>query len=218
MNFKRKLPTVDLHKNYTVFMQVGIIVTLILFLGAFKLQIRSNDDLAKMVKKQEIVSIEEVIQTQHTKVPPPPPRPQVPKEVPNDEVIENEIININTEINMNDRLSLPPPPKQAATKEEDFFVIVEQMPELIGGLAKLQKMIKYPEMARMAGIEGRVYVQFVVNENGEVENPKVLRGIGAGCDQEAIRAISKARFKPGMQRGQTVRVQYSVPFIFKLQR
>lgn len=106
----------------------------------------------------------------------------------------------------------------ATTQDDDFFVVVEQMPELIGGLAELQKKISYPDEARQAGIEGRVYVQFIVNENGDVENPRVIRGIGGGADEEALNAVKQAKFKPGYQRGEPVRVQYSLPFVFQLNR
>lgn len=101
-------------------------------------------------------------------------------------------------------------------EEQDFFVVVEQMPELIGGLAQLQRQIRYPEMARMAGIEGRVYIQFIVNEEGEVEHPRVVRGIGGGADEEALRVVRDARFTPGFQRGRPVRVQYSLPILFRI--
>lgn len=104
----------------------------------------------------------------------------------------------------------------ANTDEEDYFVVVEEMPELIGGLEQIQQTIRYPEMARRAGIEGRVYVQFIVNEEGDVENPRVIRGIGGGADEEAVRAVSLAKFKPGLQRGRPVRVQYSLPIFFRL--
>ena len=100
---------------------------------------------------------------------------------------------------------------------EDYFVVVEEMPELIGGLASIQQQIRYPEMARRAGIEGRVYVQFIINEQGDVERPRVIRGIGGGADEEALRVVSQARFKPGLQRGQPVRVQYSLPIFFRLE-
>ncbi|MCC5915321.1 MAG: TonB family protein [Balneolaceae bacterium] len=99
---------------------------------------------------------------------------------------------------------------------EDYFVVVEDMPELIGGLQTLQQKIRYPEMARRAGIEGRVYVQFIVNEEGQVENPQIIRGIGGGADEEALRVVSEAEFRPGMQRGRPVRVQYSIPILFRL--
>lgn len=102
-------------------------------------------------------------------------------------------------------------------EEDDFYTVVEEMPELIGGLAKLMEQISYPERARRAGIEGRVFVQFVVNEQGQVERPRVIRGIGGDCDEEALRVVSKAQFEPGLQNGQPVRVQYSLPIVFRLQ-
>lgn len=92
------------------------------------------------------------------------------------------------------------------------------MPELIGGIQGIQEKIVYPELAVKANIEGRVYLQFIVNENGEVEDPVVLRGIGGGCDEEALRVIKETKFKPGMQRGGPVRVRYSLPIIFMLRQ
>ena len=76
-------------------------------------------------------------------------------------------------------------------------------------------MTTYLRKARRAAIEGRVTIQFIVNEQGEVENPRVIRGIGGGCDEEALKAVMTARFKPGMQRGRPVRVQYSLPIVFR---
>lgn len=99
---------------------------------------------------------------------------------------------------------------------EDFFVVVEEMPQLIGGLESLARQIQYPEMARRAGIEGRVFVQFIVDEEGEVVHPRVIRGIGGGADEEALRVVRQARFTPGIQRGQPVRVQFALPIIFRL--
>ncbi|WP_340102719.1 TonB family protein [Rhodohalobacter sp. 8-1] len=110
----------------------------------------------------------------------------------------------------------PPRPGSGASDEGDYFVVVEEMPELIGGLSSIQTNIQYPEMARRAGIEGRVFVQFIVSENGDVEDARVIRGIGGGADEEALRAVSQAKFKPGVQRGQPVRVQYSLPVVFRL--
>lgn len=107
-------------------------------------------------------------------------------------------------------------PATGTHEDEDFFVVVEDMPQLIGGLASIANEIRYPEMAKRAGIEGRVYVQFIVNEEGKVENPQVIRGIGGGADEEALRVVSNAEFRPGLQRGQPVRVQYSLPIVFRL--
>jgi len=108
------------------------------------------------------------------------------------------------------------PQNSESSPQDDFFVVVEKMPELIGGLGSIQQKMRYPEMARKAGIEGRVYVQFVVDENGNVVDPQILRGIGGGADEEAIRVVSQAKFKPGMQRGKPVRVKYSLPILFSL--
>jgi len=218
MTNERKHTKADLRKFYTLFLEVGLIAVLLIFIVAMKMDFRSKQKKVDLTQEQEVVKMEDVIQTKQIEKPPPPPRPPVPVAVPNDEVIEDQILNINADLNLDQKLELPPPPKETKKDEqEDFFVAVEQMPQLIGGLAKLQKTITYPEMARKAGIEGRVIVQFIVTENGTVENPRVIRGIGGGCDEEALRAVKKARFKPGRQRGKAVRVQYSLPVVFRLQ-
>jgi len=106
-------------------------------------------------------------------------------------------------------------PKTSQTAD-DVFVIVEEMPVLIGGLEELQSRVDYPDLARRAGIEGRVYLQFVVNTDGVPEDIVVTRGIGAGADEEAVRAVSTMRFTPGKQRGQIVPVKMSLPVTFNL--
>lgn len=215
---KRKNPDADLRSYYTVFWQIGLLITLVIFIIAVKVEWTGATTEDYVLDEQEVVEMEEIIQTQHIETPPPPPRPPVPQEVPNDEIIDDIDFQIDAELTLSGPLDLPPPPEQDEEEpEEDFFVVVEQMPELIGGLAELQSRIRYPEMARRAGIEGRVYVQFIVNESGEVEDPQVIRGIGGGCDEEAIRAVRQASFTPGMQRGRPVRVQYSLPIVFRLQ-
>lgn len=206
-----------IRKNYVIFLELGLIATLVLFLIAFKVDFRSEVKQEKVVEKQETVSIEEVIQTRQENEPPPPPRPAVPIEVPNDEVIAEAELNINADIVVNQKLDIPAPP--AAPKEEEteqIFVVVEQQPELIGGLAALQAKLSYPIIAARAGIEGRVYLQFIVDTKGEVVDPVVVRGIGGGCDKEALRVIKEAKFRPGMQRGRPVNVRYSMPIMFKL--
>jgi len=135
-------------------------------------------------------------------------------------VVQEQDFNFGSELNMDQKLDVPPPPKNAKkdeNKEEQVFVVVENQPKLKGGLAALQSKIKYPDMARKAGIEGRVYVQFIVDKQGNVVNPHVIRGIGGGCDKEALRVIKKAKFTPGMQRGRPVKVKMSLPIVFKLQ-
>lgn len=218
MRNDRKKPKSDLRKFYTVFLEAGLIVVLVAFLVAMKLDFRSQQKDVDLTEEQEVVEMEQITQTKHEEKPPPPPRPQVPVEVPNDEIVEDQNFDINADLNLQDKLEMPPPPEdKKEEEEEDFFVVVEQMPKLKGGLAKLQGCVNYPEMARKAGIEGRVIVQFIVNEEGNVESPNVVRGIGGGADEEALRCVKQADFEPGRQRGNPVRVQYSLPVVFKLQ-
>lgn len=214
---ERKQAGVDLRRSYNIFLQFGLIVALLFIIGLVKINLYSAPPEAIAVEEQEEVVMEEVIQTKQIETPPPPPRPPVPVEVPNDEIIEDEILDLDAELDLDGPLDLPPPPPPSDDEEEDFFVVVETMPQLKGGLADLQRKVKYPEMARRAGIEGRVTVQFIVNEQGRVENPRVIRGIGGGCDEAALEAVKQAKFSPGMQRGRPVRVQYSLPIVFRLQ-
>lgn len=95
---------------------------------------------------------------------------------------------------------------------------VEERPELIGGRAALQDAIEYPEIAKKAGVEGRVIVQFVVDQDGNVQDPRVIREIHQLIDKAAIEAVKKQKFKPGKQRGKPVKVQMALPVIFTLKK
>jgi len=212
---QRKKPEADLRNFYTLFNQAGLIVALLICIGAVRMNLYSAPPTPPPIAEQEEIVMEEIIQTKQIETPPPPPRPPVPVEVPDDEIIEDELIELDAELDLGDVFELPPPPPPKED-EEQFFIVVEQMPQLIGGLKKLQSQVYYPEMARRAGIEGRVTVQFIVNERGQVENPRVIRGIGGGCDEVALEAVSKAKFVPGLQRGRPVKVQYSLPIVFRL--
>jgi protein TonB len=216
---ERKKPRADLRNYYNLYMQIGLIATLVLLLIIFKVPFKSHNNENFSQPQQETVKMEQVVQTHQDVKPPPPPVPQAPVAVPNDQVINDSPIDLNAELDLNAPIKMPPPPppKEDKKKTQQVFVVVEHMPKLIGGLAALQRKIHYPELARKAGIEGRVYVQFVVDEHGHVQNPKVIRGIGGGCDEEALRAVKTARFRPGMQRGRPVKVRYSLPIVFKLQ-
>ena len=209
----------NLRTYYKIFLEVGLIVSLLIFIGLTKINFDVKKTEITFKGEQEVVEMEEVVQTEQEKRPPPPPRPQVPVAVPNSEIIEDVEINIDAEIDMDQALDMPPPPqeeKAVEEEEEDFFVSVEKMPKMKTSLAELQQKIVYPDKAQKAGIEGRVIVQFVVNEKGEVENPKVIRGIGGGCDEEALRVVKLAKFEPGEQRGVPVRVQFTIPIVFML--
>jgi len=102
------------------------------------------------------------------------------------------------------------------THKETFFVAVEKMPSPIGGIKAIQKNIVYPELAKRAGVQGRVYVKAYIDTNGTVVKTEVIRGIGAGCDEMAMEAVKKVKFTPGRQRGKAVNVQVTVPILYKL--
>ena len=213
----------DDHKDYLIRLELGVIASLLIFLVVFKVQIQSNEVKdVYTVAVQEVVEIEDIVQTKQEIKAPPPPRPVIPIEVPNDEVIEDEIINIDAELNMDEMVELPPAPPQfdenEEAEEEEIFVVVEQPPVLIGGIQGVQKKIVYPELALKAGIEGRVVIQFVIDKEGNIKDPVVVRGIGGGCDEEAIRALQASKFRPGYQRGIPVSVRYTVPISFKINK
>lgn len=112
--------------------------------------------------------------------------------------------------------------KDIASINGEVFTIVENMPEFPGGEAArnhfLAENIVYPLQATNNGIQGTVYVQFVVDENGDVIDAKVIRGIGGGCDEESLRVVNlMPKWKPGTQKGKPVRVLFNMPIYYKLQ-
>lgn len=114
------------------------------------------------------------------------------------------------------------PKGTTAPEEGTVFEVVEQMPEYPGGMPAMMefigKNIKYPVAAQKAKIQGRVTIQFIVNTEGNIINPRVLRSADPLLDAEAIRLTTiMPKWKPGMQRGQAVNVKYTVPIMFRLQ-
>lgn len=111
------------------------------------------------------------------------------------------------------------PPREEITeieKEPVYFVAVEEMPEPIDGIEGIQKKIEYPEIAKRAGLQGKVYVRAYVDETGNVTKAEVVKGLGGGCDEAALNAITQTKFSPGKQRGKPIKVQVTIPIIFKL--
>jgi protein TonB len=106
-------------------------------------------------------------------------------------------------------------------KTEEIFLVVEQQPEFPGGIQEMmkfiQKNVKYPNQAKNMGIEGKVFIQFVVNSFGDITGVTLVKGIGYGCDDEALRVVNiMPRWTPGRQNGKSVSVRYSIPISFKL--
>ncbi|GBD92801.1 gram-negative bacterial tonB protein [bacterium BMS3Abin05] len=200
--------------NYNKRIELGIIISLILMIVLFQgfKRFQGTTKVPKVAKV--IIKAEEIPPTQQINRPPPPARPAVPVPTESEEVPEDVTIE-STNINFNETPPPPPPPEQES--ETPIFVAYDQAPEPIGGFIAIQKNLKYPEIARKAGVEGTVIIQVLIDEKGRVIKTKVLKSLGNnGCDQAAIAAIVKTRWKPAMQRDKPVKVWVSIPVIFKL--
>ena len=106
--------------------------------------------------------------------------------------------------------------QQSVIDDEGIYLMCEKMPELVGGMDALQKKIRYPLQAKSLGVQGVVYVQSIINEKGKIIKPKVVKKLGAGCDEEAIRVLKKSKFKPGYDKGKPVKVRFTLPIFFRL--
>lgn len=221
-----KTPWADLKAQYTATLMAGFVLALALLIGLMSVDWRaeSSGELVAL-QQQEIVEMQEVMQTEQVERPPAPPRPAAPVEVPNDQVIEDEPLNLDASLDLNASLDVPtapPPPAEEAPEEESYddeevFVAVEKKPELIGGMAAINDKIRYPTAARQAGVQGQVIVQFIVDEEGNVTDPTVLRSPHSMLSDEALRVIQLVKFTPGQQRNRTVKVQMALPITFRLQ-
>jgi protein TonB len=182
-----------------------------------------EDDEIALFTEQAVVEMEEIEQTRQEVKPPPPPRPPVPIEVPNEVELEDVALDLDATLDLDEAVASlpppPPPPTEEAPQEEvepEIFVVVEQMPSIKGGTARLYELVEYPEIARQAGMEGLVVIQVIVEPNGKGSNPVVARSAGQALDEAALAAVEKLEFEPGRQRGTAVRVKYAVPVRFRL--
>lgn len=132
---------------------------------------------------------------------------------------EKNVTTKKKKINVNPDQPLPPTIEEERNLEEDpaFYLSVEVMPEPIGGMKAIYKKISYPKQAKENNIEGTVIIRVYIDRDGEVLNAEVVQGIGYGCDESARLAIFYHRFKPGLQRGQRVKVQLDIPIEFKME-
>lgn len=225
----KKSPKADLENKRNVFLLIGLVVALGIMLAAFEYRTspKKTESLGQ-IQMQEIE--EEIIPiTRGPEVkPPPPPPPQVVEvlNIVDDDIdIEDELKIEDTEVTENMIIDVAPviqQKKEEEAAESEVFFIVEDMPEFPGGELALRQFIansiKYPVIAQENGIQGRVYVTFVVDADGSVSNPRIARGVDPSLDKEALRVVSLLpKWKPGRQRGKPVRVSYTVPINFQLQ-
>jgi len=219
-----KKKSADLRRRYPMLFEIGLALSLGLLVLLFTIPLETESSLEIVETQQEVVLVEEVEQTRQVDRPPPPPRAPAPIEVANEQVTEEIELDFDMDLDLSESATAPPapPPPPAAEPEPEpepepeIFVVVEQPPELIGGIQGVQEQLRYPEIARRAGIEGTVYVQFIVDERGNVVDPFCIRDPGGQTCEEALRVVRKAKFEPGMQRGQAVKVRFSLPIKFRL--
>ena len=212
---RKKNPEISLKLKYKRVMEIGLVFSLafcIILLQAFK-KFETSEAEQKTVDIK--IEVEEIPQTEQEKLPPPPSRPAIPIESESDEIPEDETIEI-TDLDLTE---LPPPPPPPATDDDaaSIFVPYDDPPQPIGGFAAIQRNLKYPEIARKAGVEGRVTVHVQIDEKGKVCKTKILQSLGNnGCDEAAVTAIKSVKWKPAMQRDRPVKVWVAIPVVFKL--
>ena len=224
---EKKSPKANLENKKLMFTQIGMIIALLVAWLAFEHKSYDKREIDPSLLRQTEVVEEEMVEI--TKQEEQKPQPvEVPKQTTQLEIVQDDVevedIEINADVDQNEVIEeyVPVEVEEEDVQEQEIFQIVEEMPSYPGGEGKLMeyvaKNIKYPQIARETGIQGRVFVGFVVEPDGSVSNVKVLRGIGGGCDEEAMRVVkSMPKWKPGKQRGKAVRVSYMLPVNFKLQ-
>ncbi len=222
----KKNPKADLRRYSGLFLEVGFVVALGVVLGAFSYTVHEKNT-AGFGELEEVDAEEEIIPiTRQQEITPPPP-PEVPKiaEVINivedDVEIDDELDIADVEADQDTEVAIVEMAEEEEEEEAEVFFIVENMPEFPGGDVALRTYIaqnvKYPEIAKENGLSGKVFVQFVINQKGEVQDVKIARGVDPALDKEAIRVVQGLpKWKPGSQRGKPVRVSYTVPINFQL--
>ena len=225
----KKNKKANLENKKSLFLQIGIIIALIFCIVAMEWTSGQKKDSAFDGMTEEAIEEEQIPVTEEA-----PPEEMPPPEVTVTdlfEIVEDDVVLDKTvkfeddETSENKIVEIYAPVLKAEEEatEDEIFVIVEDMPRFKGGDLNnfrdwVQKRVRYPELAAENGIQGRVFITFVVETNGNVSNVSVSRSVDALLDDAAKEAVAASpKWQPGMQRGRPVRVQYSIPIIFQLQ-
>ncbi|QZE13316.1 energy transducer TonB [Halosquirtibacter laminarini] len=226
----KKTPKADLESKRSTMVWLGLALSLLIIwrLFAWTTQPEKTEGFGQM--QQAEVEDEIIPVTQAQTPPPPPPPPPPPAQladmitiVDDNEDIEDEMEIEDSEADDETAVEVAEVvEEEKAVDEEKVFQFVEDPPMFPGGNAALQKYlgkhVKYPVIAQENGIQGKVFVSFVVEKDGSVTDVRIIRGVDKSLDKEAIRVVKTLpRWKPGMQRGKAVRVSFSVPINFQLQ-
>jgi protein TonB len=220
----KKTEKADLTKKTSLFFSIGLVLTMSIVVMAFEYKTYDDTDIKDLGK--QLNNMEEILEVPPTEQPPPPPpkiqQPQI-IEVPDEEEIKEEIkVEFDAEITEDTKVeAITIVEEQPKENVDEIFLVVEESATPQGGMQAFYeyvgKKLKYPAQARRMGIEGKVFVEFVINRDGSIQDVKAIKGIGAGCDEEAVRVIQSApSWKPGKQRGKPVRQRMVLPITFKL--
>jgi periplasmic protein TonB len=220
----KKTEKADLTKKSGLFFSIGLLITMALVLWAFESTQTDDNKIDELARSTN--TFEEVVEVPPTDIPPPAaPIIQQPQiiEVPDEEEIKEDLkINLDVEVNEETRPETVIVEAKVEEEETDqIFTVVEESAAPKGGMAAFYKYVsekmKYPAQARRMGTEGRVFVEFIVGKDGSISDVKAVRGIGGGCDEEAVRVLQSApSWTPGKQRGKPVKQKMVIPIIFKL--
>lgn len=212
------------HKSGGLFFWIGLNISLLLVITAFEWESTYDTAIMNPLKIEDVFE-EEIKITKQEELKPPKPKVIAPKlvEVEDDPLEEQPELVIDIEDLTIDEMEeiIEDNAMEDEPIETVWGGLVETKPEPISGYKAfytfIAKNMKYPSQARRMGIEGKVFIQFMIDEFGNITNPEVVRGIGSGCDEEALRVVKLLPpWKPGKQRGRPVRVMMVLPITFKL--
>lgn len=199
------------------YFEVSLVVSLSLVVSAFAFFPLNEIEHLLITHAENTITITDIPVTAQETLPPPPPRPPLPIVTPD---ATDMLPDFDSEVNPDDP-TLPPPPLVEDSEEDaetsEIFVAVEDPPTIVGGMAALMDELEYPTLARRVEIEGTVVVRVLLDKRGMIEKTEILKSIGGGCDEAAVEAIRRLRFRPGLQREKPVRVWISIPIEFRLQ-
>ena len=208
-------PKVDLKAKSKKVLELSIAISLVLHILIFIIYPKFEFEAIEVAKATVLVKVDEIEQTQQIRRPPPPNIPAVPVESEDEDIADDVTIDETTF----DFAEVPPPPPAPPGEEEEIppFLPIEDQPKIIGGYAELRKYLKYPEIAKKAGIEGLVLIRALIGKDGIPEDIQVTKGLGnVGCNEAAIEAVKHVKFTPAKQRNKPVKFWFSIPIRFQL--
>ena len=225
----KKSEKASLENKKLLFVEIGLVISLLAVLFAFEWS--SKDTNVAVLEDTSVSADDEPIIPITQETPPPPPAaPKIPIlsdqiDIVDDEIqVDDEFMSLEDNNDMGVEIMdyVEEVAEEEVVEEAIPFQLVEEKPSFQGGDANtfskwVNQRLVYPEIAKENGVQGRVTLQFTVEKDGSVTNVKVLRGVDASLDKEAVRVVSSSpKWKPGKQRDRAVKVTYTFPVIFQL--